>query len=194
MSKKGSPHLALAHSYWRSHLQPGDIAIDATCGNGHDSFALANLLLNHPEGLLIGFDIQPEALKKTELLLKKSLPEDHLNRIFLHQRCHSEIDEAPLPRPPALIVYNLGYLPGADKRITTQTASTLTSLQKAACLIREKGAISVACYPGHPEGKLEEEALLAWAQSMPSEKWLVCHHRWLNRHNAPSLLWIQKIY
>lgn len=34
-------HLALAHSIWGQVLRPGGVAVDATCGNGHDSLVLA---------------------------------------------------------------------------------------------------------------------------------------------------------
>lgn len=188
-----TPHLSLAHAYWKSHLREGDLAIDATSGNGHDSCLLAKILLQHPESLLIGFDIQAVALEQTERLLRQSIPEEHLARVLFHRRCHSEIDQVPLPHPPSLIVYNLGYLPGADKNVTTQTSSTMASIQKAARLLGDKGALSITCYPGHPEGAREEEAILVWAESLPSEKWLVCHHRWLNRSAAPSLLWIRSL-
>lgn len=191
-NRLSSPHLTLAHAYWRSHLRPGDLAIDATCGNGHDICTLGKLLLSHPESLLIGFDIQSAALQNTEALLKKSLPEEHLARVLFQRRCHSEIDQVPLPHPPALIVYNLGYLPGSDKRITTETSSTLASLAKATCLVKEGGSISITCYPGHLEGKREEEAILLWAENLSSDRWQVCHHRWLNRNAAPSFLWIYK--
>jgi hypothetical protein len=188
-----TPHLSLAHAYWKSHLREGDLAIDATSGNGHDSCLLAKILLQHPESLLIGFDIQAVALEQTERLLRQSIPEEHLARVLFHRRCHSEIDQVPLPHLPSLIVYNLGYLPGANKNVTTQTSSTMASIQKAARLLGDKGALSITCYPGHPEGAREEEAILDWADSLPSEKWLVCHHRWLNRSAAPSLLWIRSL-
>ena len=57
---------------------------------------------------------------------------------------------------PKLIVYNLGYLPGSDKLLTTKTSSTLLSVEKALSLIAPNGAISITCYPGHEEGKKEE--------------------------------------
>ncbi len=192
MKERNPPHIALAHAYWRAHLSAGDIAIDATCGNGYDTLALAKLLLNHPDSLILGFDIQSSALEKTDSLLKQALTEEHLERVLFHRRCHSEIDQIPLPLPPKLIVYNLGYLPGADKSITTMTPSTLSSLEKAITLLTpEQGALSITCYPGHPEGKKEEDAVLEWAEKLPSERWQVCHHRWLNRGASPSLLWIR---
>jgi hypothetical protein len=194
MKERNPPHISLAHAYWKSHLSPGDNAIDATCGNGYDTFALAKLLLSHPDSLLLGFDIQSSALEQTESLLKQSLPEEHLARVLFQRRCHSELDQVPLPHPPKLVVYNLGYLPGSDKSITTLTPSTLSSLEKATSLLApEHGALSITCYPGHPEGKKEEDAIVQWAEKLPSHKWQVCHHRWLNRKASPSLLWIRSI-
>ena len=158
--KKHSPHLFLAHAYWKEHLQPGDIAIDATCGNGHDTLMLAQILLPDPASLLFALDLQQNAIDQTFSLLKRSIPLSHFTRVSLEQRCHCAIDRLPLPIPPRLIVYNLGYLPGGDKTITTQTATTLQSLQKAIHLLAPGGAISVTCYPGHPEGEKEEKAII----------------------------------
>jgi hypothetical protein len=186
-----SAHIILAHTYWKEHLRPGDVAIDATCGNGRDTLMLAQILLECPDSLLIGLDIQPAALEKTALLLKKSLPDSYLSRVLLHRLCHAQIDSIPLPIQPRLIVYNLGYLPGSDKTITTQTPTTLQSLQKGALLLASDGAISITCYPGHPEGEKEELEILAWTQLLNPAKWLVCHHRWVNRSASPSLFWIR---
>ena len=33
----------IAHLFLEKHIKPGDIVIDATCGNGHDTLFLANL-------------------------------------------------------------------------------------------------------------------------------------------------------
>ncbi len=190
MEKRHSPHLSLAHAYWKELLCAGGIAIDATCGNGHDTMILAELLLTYPESLLFGLDIQQSALNKTSALLQSAIPASHFARVSLHQLCHGNIDRLPLPASPRLIVYNLGYLPGGDKTITTQTPTTLQSLQKAADLLAPHGAISVTCYPGHLEGEKEESAILNWARQLPHAKWQICHHRWVNRQASPSLFWI----
>jgi hypothetical protein len=177
MEKVVSPHLALAKHYWRAHLKPNDLAIDATCGNGHDTLFLSELC--H----VIGLDIQPEAIVKTGTLAPKAL---------LHHLSHAEMDRVPLPYAPRLIVYNLGYLPGGNKAITTQAASTLESVKKSLGLLACDGALSITCYPGHEEGLREEQALLAWAESLPRQTFSVCYHKWLNRPRSPSLLWIRK--
>ncbi len=190
MDKINSPHLALAKSYWKNHLKPGDVAIDATCGNGNDTLYLSQLLLEDPQSAIIGFDIQTVALQNTEALLKKHLSEDQIRRVLLHRKCHGEIGEIPFPSPPRLIVYNLGYLPGSDKKTVTQTNTTLKSVQSALELLPLDGALSITCYPGHEEGEKEEKELLAFVEKLPSHEWFVCYHKWVNRLRSPSLIWI----
>ena len=181
------PHLDLAKFYWKTLLTPQDVAIDATCGNGHDTLFLAQIPLEK----VFAIDIQPAAIEATHKRLKESLiPED---RVDLRQMSHEALDGLSLPKAPRLIVYNLGYLPGGNKEITTDTKATLLSVACALKLIEPGGAISITCYPGHEEGAKEEKALLRVAQSLPSDQWHVCHHRWINRpERSPTLLWMSR--
>jgi 23S rRNA U2552 (ribose-2'-O)-methylase RlmE/FtsJ len=183
LDRSRSPHLGLAKTYWKSHLKPHDFVIDMTCGAGHDTQFLSHLL---PEGMVYSLDIQEIALQKAKKLLGDS------SRVrFLHQS-HSEPIPLSLPAAPRLIIYNLGYLPGGDKSITTQLASTLTSLTIASQLLDDTGALSITCYPGHEEGLHEEQGVLAWAKKLKPTEWRVCLHQWINRTRAPSFLWITK--
>ena len=68
--------LALSHAYARRLIRPGDTVVDATCGNGGDTEFLAGLVGS--EGLVIGFDIQPEAIARTR---------ERLARAGLGERC-----------------------------------------------------------------------------------------------------------
>lgn len=180
-------HLDLSHSYWTKLLQPHDLVIDATCGNGKDTLILASLV---PDGQVIGIDIQATAIQKTLALLQANLP--NINFIQLLQQSHQSFPSWILPQSVALIVYNLGYLPGGNKNLTTRKDDTLTSLEAAIQLIKEGGAISLTCYPGHTEGEEELLALLDWCASLSPKEWSICHHTWINRQKAPSLLFIQR--
>lgn len=191
--ENNSPHLLLAKIYWRSHLKPGDIAIDATCGNGNDTFFLSQLLLSDPSSAIFSFDIQPEAIRNTEALLRRHLSPDHFRRVLLHRRSHLELNAIPLPYSPRLIVYNLGYLPGGNKKITTQTGTTLESVKLSLGILADDGALSIMCYPGHEEGSREEEELLSYVKTLSPKEWSVCHHRWLNKPRSPSFLWISHL-
>lgn len=195
-------HLDLAHSYWKTSLaatvgQHGRIIIDATCGNGHDTLFLAQTAILPdtaalPKSRLIAIDKQSQAVEATQNLLKQHLPAACLAHIEFHNRCHSSFPESLPPASVALIVYNLGYLPGGDKAVTTVYDSTLRSLANALPLMQPGGIVSITCYPGHPAGALEKKAILEFAASLPPSAWSCCHHRWLNRKAAPSLLLLQK--
>lgn len=187
-------HLDLSHRYWQQLVQPGDIVIDATCGNGHDTLKLAQLALQENLGSVYALDIQEKALTSTQERLAQHLSESIFKRIHFVLGCHSRFPSEILPSSVKLVVYNLGYLPSGDKQLTTQTSTTLKSICYAQDLLMPGGAISLTCYPGHSEGSLEQEAILKYASGLPPQKWSCCHHQWINRSQAPSLLIIQKSF
>ncbi len=162
------PHLEQAYTYWKSLLKPDDIVIDATCGNGKDTLRLAELV---PDGHVYSLDIQEVALENARKLIPFS------NVTFLHQS-HEEFP----PVSVKLIVYNLGYLPGGNKKITTMTNTTLKSISKA---MEISEALCITFYPGHPEGLLEQEAVL----KLDFQKWIITFHQW--RENSPTLLFLK---
>ena len=174
-------HLDLAHSYWEKLLHKEAIAIDATCGNGHDTLFLSPLAKK-----LYAIDIQEKAIEKTR---EKTGNAPHIQLI---QASHATFPLEIEKESVSLIVYNLGYLPDTDKSLTTIRDTTLESLENALPLLHLGGAISITCYPGHPEGALEEEAIATWSTKLSPSMWSVCHHQWKNRNRSPSLFLIQK--
>jgi len=182
----------LAHEYWKQLISVGDTVIDATCGNGHDSLLLAQLALNDDQGSVFCLDVQKQALKSTAQRLATILPPIQRRRVHYLEQGHEILPELP-PQSVALIVYNLGYLPGSDKRIKTQPDTTLRSLDQARPLVRAGGAISLIAYPGHVEGALEQNALLKELATWDRNDWSVCQHSWTNRGpRAPSLFLLQR--
>jgi hypothetical protein len=189
-----SSHLDLAHLYWKLLLNSGDAVVDATCGNGKDTLFLAQTVLGKKadSGLVVGIDIQKKSIENTHALLKKELTDLQLSRVHLFNHSHIDFPEIALLHPVKLIVYNLGYLPGGDKTLTTKVSSTLESVRKALQIIAPQGAVSITCYPGHAEGAEEKTSLLKMSESLDPQQWDVSHSQWLNRSSSPSLLFIQK--
>ncbi len=184
-------HLDLAHDYWARLVKIGDRVIDATSGNGYDTLKLCQLALSLDKGKVYGFDLQSIAIESTRQLIHSHFPAELRSRIHLEQRCHSTFPDIIIPQSIRLIVYNLGYLPGGDKKHTTCKDTTLQSLEHAQSLLLPGGAISITCYPGHAQGAQEQEALLNYVSQLSPSQWSCCHHVWLNRQQAPSLLLIQ---
>lgn len=177
-------HLAYARNCWEKILFPGDIVIDATVGTGQDTFFLAHLLKG--EGQLIGYDIQLQALEQARRRLE-NLPPKIKEVITLKHHSHAQFEELHAK----LIVYNLGYLPGGDKSLTTLKETTLKSIQNALKIVDAKGAISITCYPGHDEGEREEAALMEFLKALPSKEWEIGYHQWINRPRFPTFFWIK---
>jgi len=183
----------LAHAYWRQFLKPGHCVVDATCGNGNDTLVLAQIVMEGGEaGCVIAMDRQQQALYATRQLLEQHLSGKWVSRILFYEQCHSSFPTQIGKESVALIVYNLGYLPGGNKHLTTLPTTTMQSLEAALPLVMPGGAISITCYPGHEAGKVEEEQLVKFTAALDPQKWSCCHHRWVNRRDGPSLLLIQR--
>lgn len=152
------------------------IAVDATCGNGHDALWLA-------EGCdrVYAFDIQPEAVKTTAELLGAH---NRSGKVELFCESHANM-KSRVSEEAAVIVFNLGYLPGGDKEITTHTESTLCALQAALELLRVDGLLCVTVYWGHPSGREEREAVLRWAKNLDKGIYHCVHTDMLNQPNCP---------
>jgi hypothetical protein len=138
------------------------------------------------QGKVWALDIQDEALEKAKKLLEKC------NRVVLLKQSHERFPEEIPKNSIRLIVYNLGYLPGGDKSITTKVDTTLRSIEAGQHLVMKGGVISITCYPGHPEGEKEEAAIMAYVSTMSPQDWSCYYHKCLNRLQAPSLILLQK--
>ncbi|MBS0651941.1 MAG: methyltransferase domain-containing protein [Verrucomicrobia bacterium] len=185
-------HLSFALEHWKTVVGDGDWIIDATCGRGRDTLKLAHLL--SPKGSLIGIDIQIEAIKETQQLLQERLTAEQMTRVRLFCQSHAQFPSVAHEQSIALIVYNLGYLPQGDKSLTTMTGTTLQSIRQAMELLRSGGLISITCYPGHPEGKIEQDALIHLAKGLASRSWSIRFHRKPHSDTAPAVLLISKTH
>lgn len=177
-------HLKIAHLLWREHLKPGMTAVDATAGNGHDTLFLMGLVLGEDAGWVHAFDIQEAALTNTFELLKN---EPFADRVTLHHASHERFPDSL--REVDLIVYNLGYLPGGDKSITTMAESTLNSCKNALEILKTGGLLSLTLYPGHAEGCIEKNKLLSWLETTTA---YCVHHQPVNSPKAPTLITLVK--
>lgn len=139
-------------------------------GNGHDTLFLSRAL---PGGQVWAFDIQPAALKATQALLDNNSAGGNV-RLILDS--HSNLDRY-IQTPLDAGVFNLGYLPWADKAITTRRETTLEAVDKALPLLRVGGVLVIVIYPGHEEGRLEGEALQQKLSGLDPKRYDVLLHR-----------------
>ena len=156
------------HAILRDHVHPGDVAVDATAGNGHDTVALARLV--GPSGHIYAFDIQSEALESTQ----RRLVDEELSNVTLvhasHARIHERVHESDVGAMAA-VAFNLGYLPNGDHTVTTLPATTVEGVQSAHASLRPGGVITVLAYVGH-EGGLAEAERVERALDELSGEWI----------------------
>lgn len=155
----------LAHGFLRSVVRPGEAVLDGTAGAGYDTAFLADLV--GEDGLVYAFDVQSRAEEETRARLEELGFAERL-RFFL--RSHAELAETlPIGIKGQLgaAVFNLGYLPGGDHRLTTRRESTMTALAQAINWLRPGGLLVVVLYPGHTEGAAEKAQVDAWLADIP---------------------------
>jgi predicted methyltransferase len=150
-----------AHREVAAVLRVGEIAVDATAGNGHDTVFLAERV--GPTGRVLAFDIQAAAIEATRARLAAA---GLAERVVLVQGSHGDLAEHVAPAAVGAVMFNLGYFPGGDHAVITRGAETLRALDAAVAALRPGGIVTVVCYPGHPGGEEESEAVVGWAAAL----------------------------
>lgn len=177
----------IAAEVFEAVLAPGDIAVDATMGNGHDTLTLCRLV--GETGRVYAFDVQPQAVENTRARLREA---GMLSRAELFCLGHEHILEK-VEGPIALAAFNLGWLPGGDKGLTTRWETTRQAVEGALFLLRPLGVCVICAYPGHAEGERERGELTEMLAQLPPQRYNVLKHTFLNAGpGAPECFVIQR--
>ena len=175
--------LEMAHDFLAQVITQEDIVVDATMGNGHDTLFLAKLAKQ-----VYAFDIQEQALEKTS----QRLQEAGLTNAELILQGHETVDQFVTEVKAA--IFNLGYLPSADKSIITQPQTTLEALDKLCQMLVKGGRIAIMIYYGHEGGDIERDAVLDFVSQLPQQEYTATIYRTLNQiNNPPFLVMIEKL-
>ena len=118
--------LKLHKHFILTHLKEGDVAVDFTMGNGYDTEFLSKTV--GESGRVYAFDVQAQALESTARHLEEvGCPK---NYTLIHDSHHNVKNYVKEPFRAGM--FNLGWLPGGDKSITTLRETTLPAIE-AAC-------------------------------------------------------------
>ena len=175
--------LEMAHDFLAQVITKDDVVVDATMGNGHDTLFLAKLAKQ-----VYAFDIQEQALEKTSQRLKEA----GLTNVELLLRGHETVDQFVTEVKAA--IFNLGYLPSADKSIITQPQTTIEALDKLCQMLVKGGRIAIMIYYGHEGGDIERDAVMDFVSQLPQQEYTATIYRTLNQiNNPPFLVMIEKL-
>lgn len=174
----------MAHLLVKSRLDSGDLAVDATVGNGHDTAKLAELV--GPEGRVVGFDIQESAIAEA----RKKLADQ--GQVELYHTGHENLSRY-VEGSLSVGMFNLGYLPGSDKSTITQPGSTIEALEQLCGLLKKRGIITIVIYTGHEGGAEEASAVEKWTSELDQAEFSVIKYAFVNQRNTPpSLIVVEK--
>ena len=185
--------LALSHEYVRRVVRSGDLVVDATAGNGHDTLFLAGLV--GPQGLVLAFDVQEEAVRRTWERVSVAGMESRC-RVFSegHEHLAERVSEAGRETDVAAVMFNLGYLPGADHALGTRAATTLPALRQAMACLRPGGIVTVGIYYGGDSGFDEKDAVLSFVEGIDVHGFAVQKTEMVNSRSCPPIfLCIEKL-
>lgn len=178
--------LPFARQLLKKAVSHGDIVVDGTLGNGHDTVFLAELV--GETGYVYGFDIQKQALMKTKIRLE----EHQLSKqVMLFEKGHEHVHASIPITHHGLVkaaIFNLGYLPGGDKTIVTTPNTTITAIEQLLDIMAPEGIIVLVVYHGHEEGAIEREALLDYVTQLDQKIAHVLQYQFINQQNHPPFI------
>lgn len=183
---KNARHLAAR--YMEDILREGDAAVDATMGNGGDTAFLCKLV-GETGHVLCLLTCSRKRLTGTAARLEEAGMRSRATLILAgHETMRDHV-----PVSPRVVMFNLGWLPGAEHVVTTKTETTMQAAEAALDLVLPDGFVSICIYPGHEEGARELHALLNWAAGLDVRAYNVLHHDFIAaKAGTPHLILIQK--
>lgn len=177
----------LAKTILDNCINIGDIVVDATVGNGHDTEYLANKV--GKQGKVYGFDVQELAINNTKDKLEKIRL---LERVNLILDGHENIDKY-IKENISCAVFNLGYLPKGDHSLITKPETTILGIKKVLSILKKNGIISITMYTGHEGGIDEKNAIEEFVSSLDQKYFSVLKCDFINqKNNPPQLILIEK--
>ncbi|MCL2484207.1 MAG: class I SAM-dependent methyltransferase [Firmicutes bacterium] len=171
-------------------------SLDLTAGNGHDTLFLATTVSNSSSFFpsVIAFDIQRDAILATEeRLLNNGFNSENSywkeityivvgeNKpcccVYLINDSHKNVRKPTTvkitPKTFHFAMFNLGYLPNADKTVITQPKTTIKALRGVLKLLVSGGIVTMVLYSGHEGGDTEREAVIKYLNKLNKKKFKV---------------------
>lgn len=181
------PHLRdLSRAFVGQAVKPGDWALDGTAGNGHDTLFLAGLVGD--AGKVFAFDVQKSSLEKT-LARLEATGVAHRCQFCLdgHEQMAENLPAECLGRLKAGM-FNFGYLPGSDRKITTKVKTSVEAVSRLLDYICPGGVISLHLYAGHSGGANEVKAITALCEELPESEWRIAQYAIINKQRNREVL------
>lgn len=100
---------------------------------------------------------------------------------------HEHMEHYILPERVDVIMFNLGYLPGGDHALATQSATTIAAIEQGLSLLKCGGVMSICIYSGGDSGFVERDAVLAYLEALDARQYTVIVSNFYNKPNHPPI-------
>ncbi len=167
---------SLVKNIMEMKIPKSNICLDMTLGNGNDSL---NMLELNNSIKIYGFDIQKSCVDKIKALNIENIYAINDSHINFDKYVDSDIDFA---------IFNLGYLPGGDKSITTDYDTVIHTIEKLLCAIKIDALIVITFYPGHKSGLDESINVLEYLNTLDQKRYNVVKYEFVNQINNPPFV------
>ena len=136
----------LSHEFLKPVLHKQAICVDATLGQGKDT----DFFLSQNVRRIYGFEIQRDVFESTKKRLGNQRTSFYnVGHEHMEEYIHEEVDA---------IIFNFGYFPQGDLKITTQSSSSVSAVKQALSLLKVKGRMALVMYP-HESGVKEAKCM-----------------------------------
>ncbi|MCF8009722.1 MAG: methyltransferase domain-containing protein [Clostridiales bacterium] len=182
----------IAQDFLGEIIEHKDAAIDATAGNGNDTLYLAEHV--GPGGTVYAFDIQEYSINQTASCLEKAGLDQRAVLISCgHENMESILINEYSCRSCKAAIFNLGYLPGSDKCVKTNSETTISAVNQALSLLVPGGRLSVVVYRGHDGAEEESREVNDLILNLDPKKYWAASINFPNRDlQSPYVILVQK--
>lgn len=164
-----------SHDFLKKCLHPQAICIDATLGNGKDT----QFFLTNKAAKVYAFEIQQDVYQKT-------VESIHDPRLTAYCAGHETMDR--IQDLADVIIFNFGYCPKGNKKITTLPETSLKGVQIGIGLLKPKGRMALVFYP-HEKGKEEAHVITSFLQTQNNIDCIQIQRLFID---APFMIGIEK--
>lgn len=183
LARRRTPDLTavrFAQDFLAAHLRQPGFCVDATCGNGNDTLFLCRLCAQAgtADWRVLAMDLQPQAIQNTTArLAAEGFAPPHTQA----QRGDHAALLAALPDGCAdAVLFNFGWLPGADHSLYSTADTSLPALRHALRALKKGGILSAVLYSGKTIGTDEKQSVLGFLRSLPLAEYTVLECRFAN--------------
>ena len=113
------------------------------------------------------------------------------SRYELHCQSHADLLQVVQPGTADAVMFNFGWLPGADHAVFSTASSSIPALQAALEAVRPGGVVSAILYSGQVIGTDEKQTVLEYLRALPLKSFtvLVCDFaNWAETAPLPCII------